>query len=62
METKEGKQEDLKFRSHDEVLDEIGGYSWLALFATMILIPAKVSGDLIVNIGAFYQLLPDYEC
>ena len=49
-------------KSHDEVLKKSGGYSWLALRATSILIPAKVSGDLIVNIAAFYQLIPQYHC
>jgi len=44
------------------VLESIGGYSWLAFIATMTLIPGKVSGDLIVNIAAFYQRLPKYEC
>ena len=48
--------------THEEVLDGIGGFSWLALRATLFLIPAKVSGDLIVNIAAFYQLMPKFEC
>ena len=41
-------------KSHNEVLELLGGYSWFGFAATMILIPAKVSGDLIVNIVAFY--------
>ena len=34
----------------------------MSFIATMILIPAKISGDLIVNIAAFYQLMPLFEC
>ena len=49
-------------KTHDEVLTEIGGFSRLALRACLILIPAKVSGDLIVNLAAFYQLMPKFEC
>ena len=45
---------DQEEKTHDFVLRQTGGYSWLALRATFILIPAKVSGDLIVNIAAFY--------
>ena len=48
--------------THEEVINGIGGFSWLALRATLFLIPAKVSGDLIVNIAAFYQLMPKFEC
>jgi len=49
-------------KSHEEVLTEIGGFSRLAFRACFILIPAKVSGDLIVILAAFYQLMPKFEC
>ena len=41
-------------KTHGEVLERIGGYSWFQVYATLILIPIKISGDLIVNIVAFY--------
>ena len=49
-------------KSHEEVLTEIGGFSRLAFRACLILIPAKLSGDLIVILAAFYQLMPKFEC
>ena len=59
----ESNQEDEEIeKTHIEVMQEIGGYSWFAFYATLILIPAKISGDLIVNIVPFYQLMPSFEC
>ena len=53
----EGENEE---KSHDEVLIEAGGFNWLAFRACIILISAKVSGDFIVNLLAFYQLMPKF--
>jgi len=49
-------------KTHEEGLMEIGGFSRLAFRAIFILIPAKFSGDLIINLAAFYQLMPKFEC
>ena len=49
-------------KTHDEVLTEIGGFGRFGLRACLILIPLKVSGDLVVNLAAFYQLMPKFEC
>ena len=45
-------------KSHDEVLQRIGGFGSLAKFATFTLVMAIQSGDLIVNNLAFFELNP----
>ena len=48
--------------THDEVLQKIGGCGYFAKLAAVILISAIMAGDFVVNIMAFYELIPTYEC
>ena len=47
---------------HDEVLDKIGGCGRFTKLAAFITVTAMISGDLINNNLAFYELMPKYEC
>ena len=48
--------------SHDEVLTRLGGCGCFAKLAALIFVSAMITGDLIVNNLAFFELIPVYEC
>ena len=60
LNTHSGNNDEAK--SHDEILDLVGGLGWLQAIAALGIIPAVLSGDMIVNIFAFHTKIPHYEC
>ena len=47
---------------YDEVMEKAGGFGRFQILATLILITTKMTGDFVINVLTYNELLPDYLC
>ena len=47
---------------YDDVIAKSGGFGYFQWFAVIVLVLSKVTGDMIINNLAYFELQPAYEC